>query len=375
MRKIIYTILLCSAISFDSYAQTESPQVVAEIKRANLKKTGNWQDVFANFYQIAIENLVGEKKSFEFKSTLFALRSSINPSLLVDTEYIKKKNVFDRNLQINAALQLDSTYKFKGANIGFTWAIINKRDSAILSFVGKEKALLNGTNKQYFDAVTHALVQYGDNPKHDEVVEALAVMEQNGVIDPTKLPEDFLKICPKDKLLLFNAVANTIRQKIEETKKKPFLSLRVNAAFKNGNGIFNGGEAELVYLQGLTKSNRPLELDLRLKATLADTAVGGLTKRTVYNFTGGFNYAIISSRIEHSPIVEFKPHVEYNYITRGLTPGEVAKVFTANATLRVRIFKNVWLPFTLKYDVENNNMLGFLNVAINWDAFKVNKKG
>jgi hypothetical protein len=371
--KKLFLLGIANSIIIFSAAQTTTQSIVQEIKAENLKKTGNWQDVFANFYQLAFKNIVGPKKSFEFKSTLFALRSSVNPSLLVDTEYVKKSNAFDRNLQFNFGINLDSVYKFKAASVGFTWAIINKRDSAILSFVGKEileRDAVNKNQRRHADSLSEVQAKFGEDPKFIKDFEAVEKMKGDGFIDTTKLSKEFLKICSGSNLVLFNDAVTFIREKIKKTKTKPFLSLSVNADFKNGNGIFNGGEAELIYLQGMTKQERPLELDVRLKALITDTTINNDKYRSTLNFTGGFNYTIITSRVEHSPIVEFKPHVEYNYIARGLLPNEKNKLFTANATLRVRVLKNVWLPFTLKYDLENNNLLGFLNIAFNWDAFK-----
>jgi hypothetical protein len=372
MKKISFLGLACIISAF-CVAQIKTAPIIKEIKTENLKKTGNWQDVFANFYQLAFKNIVGPKKSFEFKSTLFALRSSVNPNLLVDTEYVKKRNVFDRNLQFNFGVNLDTIYKFKTASVGFTWAIINKRDSAILSFVGKEileRDAINKNQKRHADSLSEVQAKFGEDPRFIKDFETLEKMKDDGFIDTTKLSKEFLKICSATNLVLFNDAVSFIKEKIKKTKMKPFLSLSVYADFKNGNGIFNGGEAELIYLQGMTKQERPLELDVRLKTVIADTTINNDKYRSTLNFTGGFNYAIITSRIEHSPIIEFKPHIEYNYVARGLLPNEKNKLFTANATLRVRVLKNVWLPFTLKYDLENNNLLGFLNIAFNWDAFK-----
>ncbi len=89
------------------------------------------------------------------------------------------------------------------------------------------------------------------------------------------------------------------------------------------------------------------------------------------NTTGGCNWAIITaSGNVNKSLVEFKPHFEYNYIHHGLYPGEKKEQFTANAELRVRVMDNLWIPLTLKYDLKDNNFLGFLKVALNLNAFK-----
>ena len=198
-------------------------------------------------------------------------------------------------------------------------------------------------------------------------------MQKNGTMDINKLPKDFqILVNPKiDEQ--YNDIVEKIKQKIAQAKMKPFLSFSINAAFKNGTSKFNGASAEIIYLQGLTKKNKPLELDFRLKTMVFDTIIGGNKKRNVINFTGGFNYAIVTNGIDNNPIIEFKPHIEFNKITSGLAPSETDHFFSANATLNIRVMKNVWLPFTLKYDLEKSNFLGILNISFNIDAFKKSK--
>ena len=49
---------------------------------------------------------------------------------------------------------------------------------------------------------------------------------------------------------------------------------------------------------------------------------------------------------------------------------EKKDVFTANADIRIRIIENLWIPLTVKYDLNKKNFLGFLNVALNFNALK-----
>jgi hypothetical protein len=45
-------------------------------------------------------------------------------------------------------------------------------------------------------------------------------------------------------------------------------------------------------------------------------------------------------------------------------------MFTANAEIRIRVLRGLWIPFTVKYDLKKSNFLGFLNVALNMSALK-----
>ena len=371
--KQIITALFIGVFSFISTYIKGQDNLLAKkvITEANKQKTGNWQDVFTNFFQVAVKDLTGDTKSFDFKSTLFALRTRLDPSLNVDTNYVKY--AFDRNFQFNTSLKLDSQYKFKAFSLGFSLCIINKRDSTILSFIGKEEDLLF---KYYANDISDALNAYrqtAPKEKYNEAQIAVQTMLAKGKIILNNLPEEFRTLCSKKIEENFNSVSSALMEAIKDARTKPLLTLTTNAGFKKGKGLFNGGETELAYLQGLTKNKRPVELDFRLNFKAIDTVVNNKRYRTEIGFVGGFNWGIITSTKNYNPILEIKPHIEYKRITRGLLQNEKENTFTANATARIRVLKGLWIPLTLKYDLKNKHFLGFLNVSFNWDAFKKDK--
>src|SRR5690349_2771160 len=104
------------------------------IRQGNAQKTANWQDVLANFFQAAGGNIAGSEKSLDFKSTIFALKAKLDPSMRNDSNYVRQG--FARNFQFNVGLKLDSQFRFKGFGFGFNWALINKRDETLMSLAG-----------------------------------------------------------------------------------------------------------------------------------------------------------------------------------------------------------------------------------------------
>jgi hypothetical protein len=369
MRNILRTskLLIAFCLLF-SNVKSQNKIVEQVIKAGNAQKTGNWQDVFTNFFQVAVKDLTGNDRSFEFKSTLFALRLKLDPSLSVDTNYVK--HAFDRNFQFNTSLKLDTQYKFRSFSAGFTWAIVNKRDSTILSFIGKEEDLLFDRFSQF---LTDALIKYKmtvSKEKYDTVQTAISAMMGKGKIELDNLPDDFKLIANKKIEDNFNAVVKAISDELASIRMKPLLTLSVNTAFKKGNGLFNGGDAEIVYLQGVTKNKKPIELDMRLNYKTTDTLINNVRYRNEIGFKGGINIGVASSRGNDAPLIEIKPHIEYKRILKGLISNEKETMLSANATARVRLARNLWIPLTLKYDLDKNNFLGFLNVTFNWDAFK-----
>ena len=95
-------------------------------------------------------------------------------------------------------------------------------------------------------------------------------------------------------------------------------------------------------------------------------------RRSVFKASAGINFSLFQGNA-HKSIIEFKPYLEYQSILSTTINNEKKDLFTANADLRIRITDNLWIPFTLKYDVKKGNFLGFLNVALNMNAFKMPK--
>ena len=63
----------------------------SNLEQSEKIKSGNYKDIFYTFLQVASENLSTESKSLEFNSTIFAVKSELNPELLLDRNFVKEK--------------------------------------------------------------------------------------------------------------------------------------------------------------------------------------------------------------------------------------------------------------------------------------------
>ena len=386
MKKFLYTLLIIG-LSVPSYGQVDSTTTVENrIRTANDLKSGNLQDVFTNFFQIAAEDLTGKGRSFDFKSTLFALRVKTDPTLTVDTNYVKHN--FDRNLQFNISVKLDQKFKFNGFSGGFTWAIINDRDSTILSFADpKYNTLIRNwdTLKEHVAAERAAYGQsvhsnenlnVGSNEASrifDTVKMAIKAVLSSGNIDTIKsysknVQDSLDKHVPSIKRY-YTAYINEYNKALAECRLKPLFTVSLNGGV-DSNGRVSNGNFEAVYLQGTSKNGKGPEIDVRLRANIVDTFISTQVYRSTIGFTGGFNLPLIRNKKTTASILEFKPYFEYYRILHGIVPGEKGDMFLANATLRLRITEQLWIPLTIKYDIQNANVFGVFNVALNLDAFK-----
>lgn len=352
------------------------------VKTINDLKTGNLKDVLTSFFQLGFNDLTGKDRAFEFKANLFGLKAKVDSTLFIDTNYVRQN--FSRNFQFDFALKLDSQYRFNGLKAGFTWAIINKRDTSLLNLIRSPADVLFAKSMTSLSAILENFrnsLRTGNFFKspNDSLlylkVKAVKddLLDNNKPFDPKAFPKQFIDFADLDIVAKkFNDFDELYNEELSKMRQRPLLTLSVNSVFMDQSGLFNNGAMELVYLQGLTKKGKNLELDIRGKLGVFDTTA---STRVEFNSSGGFNWAIINAfNNKNKSLVEFKPYFEYNSILKGRMPGEEKEKFTANAELRIRVLDDLWIPLTLKYDLKDHNFLGFLKVALNMNAFKKPEK-
>ena len=360
---------------------TKYSQSKALIKTANNLKSGNWQDVLSNFFQVATNDITGNNHTLAFKTNLFALKAKADASLLIDKNYVKQK--FARNFQFNFNLKLDSNYRFNGFKGGFTWAIVNKRDSSVVQFIvpytKQFNRLLSIELSNLQDSLTfssgNAIGQFlnkDDSLYYLKVKDSVDDLLAKDIISESLLPHVFKQ---RDVLIsLFNQADSAFKDSLAKVAKQPLVTFSANGNFNKQDSKLNGGDAAFVWLQGFTSqayktgNGSSCESDFRVTGILIDTTINNLNiRRSFTDATWGLN--IMSIR-NYKSVVELKPYLEYKHIFKGTIAGEKKDDFYADADLRIRITENLWLPLTVKYDIKKGNVLGFLNVAFNMNAFK-----
>jgi hypothetical protein len=367
------------------------------IRTANDLKSGNWQDVLTSFFQLSLQDIASPNHSFGFKANLFAIKAKTDSTVLIDTNYVRHK--FSRNFQFDFSLKFDSVYHFNGFKGGFTWAIVNKRDSSVVHFANDYSKNFYGalidTLQKFSAAHTHILkdsatgkpildeqghAQAAFNSKEDSILwsktmQTVKAMLDNGFFSTKLLPKEFTNLPLLDSL--FRKADSAFQDNLSKLAKQPLMTLSANANFDKINSKLNGGEATYVWLQGFSSTaygkgeGVSCESDLRFIGSTIDTTLNNSTfRRTIIHGVWGLNVIVIH---KSKSILEFKPNFEYSHVYHGLINGENKNGFFANADLRIRVTENLWIPFQLKYDVKRGNFLGFLNVSFNMNAFKSSK--
>ena len=372
-----HTIIIVCLLTYISNAQVK----LAEINENS--KSGNYKDILTSFYQLAVKDFSGEEKSIGFNSTLFALKSKADPNLLKDVNYIEA--TFSRNFQFNFKVDLNKDFKYTGFTGGISYAPINNRDRTLANFRGtpleakfndlsgflgtaqaaignqitldatisdKKKAL-----ELLQDAVDEILDYKSDLPssKNPYVNKIL------GAINPQIVAKGYVEAITNSSELMTHL--NELSEAYyKELQSKGLLTITTDGTC-NESGKFNKASFGITYLKGNKEASN--EIDLRAKLVYADTLVIDHLPRTALNTKVGWNFKFGNDYKKQS-YLEIKAVAEYNKIFNNLLPDEEKEIFTANAEIRLRIMEDFWIPFVVKYDIENSNFLGFLNVTYNF---------
>ncbi|KQS35758.1 hypothetical protein [Pedobacter sp. Leaf194] len=341
------------------------------IKSAENLKSGNYKDVFYSFFQLAAKDLTGQNKAFGFNSTLFAIKLKLDSSL--NHDYNLRKQNFARNFQFNVKLNLDTALKFKGFTSGFTYAIVNQRDHQLANFTGSYLGkvlypLLDTIQKQ---SAAYTTMIVNQNLPREKRSALLSQMQQG--IDSllanytlSYLPDAFFKGLKYPSALIaslkkIDLISDSLYKELD---KKWLWTVSGNASTAK-TGRFNRAGIETILLKG----KKP-ELDIRAGVYYADTLVQRRISRFVSSISAGFNFPLLI--VKKASTIEFKPYLEYSRILSNALPNEDKYRILANADLRFRITEGLWLPLTIKYDLQYNNLLGFLNVSINLKGINSN---
>jgi len=389
MKKIILYLLLFS-FSSNLSSQTKK-QALKTLNQIENSKSGNLIDVFAGFYQFAFKSIDVNEKSLDLNSTLFSLVKNYDEDILNTKN--RSSIVFLRNFQINAKLNLDDKLNFNGYSVGFTYALLNKRDKGFIDLDENLKEQINELDLLMVNATTKIITAEMDsyrtknnkemsssemNKLSDDISEVSTSIRNGENVENPKLQQYYDDVKKElNKEIINNNYFQNLKNKnnnnlvnidsvnthlqdlkddyIKDLEKKPFLSISPSA-ITDKDGKLNQASAEMVFLVG----NRFGEFDVRAKYNYLDT-ISPSMPRSIFNGKIGYNFKVLTKGVKS--FFEIKAYGEYNKIFKNVLTNEKEETILANADFRIRLTDDVWIPITVKYDTETSNFLGFLNVT------------
>jgi hypothetical protein len=395
-RKALTIIFISYCVS--SFGQNSS-QPVPNVLTADSLASGTYKDVLTSFFQLALNDLSGKQKAVDFTSNPFALMVKTNPNLLIDSNYVKYKHL--RDLNFSFGVNLDSTYNLNGFNFGIKYALVNKRNIDMPSFLMQNMA----RNKQFADlnnSVNAWISLHSTNGASDRDF-ALSLFNQFhrweddstftfhtfdertrdtiiAIITRNNLDGIQRSIASNPNFSFKKATDSTYNDINGKWQNKPLWTIGVNSALQSSNSNnfknigFNNLNITSEFLAGLNSPKNRIKLDLDILASDAitnDTTQPNKTlNRNLFEFQPGIDFVLKTkgSGGAGKPYLELKVSGSYYHTFSTLLPGQKADSNTINGELRIRLYQDLWVPITIKYDPSTGNVFGFLSVKANFTS-------
>ena len=373
-------------MTYTGNAQNNSAGI-RPILTADSLASGNSKDVLTSFFQLAFNNLTSKSKELNFSSNPFAIMLKSDPTLAVDTSYYKYRVL--RKTNFNFGLKLDTSYRFNGFSSGIKYALIDQRDSSTSKLLfEKLRSDRLGIEIDSLQIQLAALAPDRTHPaERAAFVASLGVFFANRdtafnemdtgfqrivrqVIDTSNFYPVLARLIKANpafnirtaQLNRYNSLRNTIKDNLLWTVSVSDTTYKDQFFFSNV--VF---KTQLV--KGFGSSMKPgsnWEYDMAAYVNLLDDTLhkGRDLKRALLTVEPGFNLVLRTKNTDQS-FLEFKFSGSYIRQLGSLYAGERRDSLTVNATMRIRIINDIWIPLEIKYDPRSGNIFGFLNVRMN----------
>jgi hypothetical protein len=391
--KYIKLFLLLTILVLRTAAQAQPVKAgVKTILTADSLSSGNWKDVLTSFFQVSFDKLTGPRKELNFQSNPFAILLKSHPEAAIDTNYVKYKVL--RKLNFGFGLNLDSSYRFNGFSSGLRYALINKRDTAT------SRALFDAlrSDKLYkqmdllFDAASDLIAEQfaTDIPRRDKLIDQLDSLMNNraqafnkldtalqrivkNIARSERLDEitNLLRAAPSTSLA--KEAAGNFNNFKKDIQNALLWTISLTDTTYKDQFFFSNILLKTDLLKGIGKykpgSNWELNMQAGINFVDDSTRKGRDLKRSLLRFQPGFNW-VFRNKANDQSFFELKFSGSYIHNFGNLYRNERRDSVTVDATLRVRIIGDIWIPLEIKYDPRSGNVLGFLNVRANFTGLK-----
>ena len=385
--RLVLMVLFC-LVAPTVFAQTESA-LATEI---DAKKTGSSKDILASLFRASVNSLLGDDRTYTLNSSFLGIYQLLNRDgkLNYAVERGLKQNSFNLSLAGNEEHDIA---KIMG---GFTIAVINRkdikadsaknefaklnRDAMIYAELLKEiKLFLLNNNSELscsalamqavMDTWNDASRKHDFSTIHPEIRKTLlsknfvnSLLLKNNGINSSELQQALTDVLAGKDILHqeYQRIAKIYAQKLlwtfapsvtyDRVNKQGEYTLASNATF----GIFKN------------TAKKPWEFEIKAQFKVANDST---LAQSDYNdkplsVSIGLNKVLVQNK-ERESRLEFKLFTQYNRQFGKITALQREDIFTLNSTLRLYLYKSIWLPVTLKYDVDKGKILGLFTLTAN----------
>lgn len=375
---LLYPVPLILILQVSGVAQTgvrTKTDSVNEIRSAAHRASGNSKDVLASFFQLAFNDLTTNRE-FNLNSNLFAIKLKTNPSLSIDTNFVRQ--TFARNSNIMISVKLDTNFNFTGAKAGYKYAIVNNRDYAVSKLYNARVLQEAGGHLKALRQInTEISARFPDSTAIPLVLEINSFFNDTtvtfGTLSPTAqqlVKSYFLSDNMKfDNSWNARRDLNQIVNRIMDEYHKKLLWTVAASFVTNSSARFTDVNMSTEATAGMLEINPRNFIEFTIKADLTfsgDSLTGQQNlKRQVLTSQFGFNW--VNRGADKKPFMEFEAAGGFDYIPNVMYPGEQRTKLMFTGTFRIRISNQFWIPVDIKYDPGAGKVFGFLSVRSNFD--------
>lgn len=344
--------------------------------------SGNYKDVFRSFFQLAFNQLTSEEKEFAFATNPYAIMVKLDENKLKTEEYLKY--TWLRRFNISFAGKLNEANRFNGFSSGIKYAIINQRDETV-SRLFLQQALNASAERTSLNQALSAYIQSfsGDgasqaNTEVNSIMNGDAKFKDLSPALQSKLKElagsgnfnNLKKLIDKSNDFNLKQVAIDDYKAIKTNFQKRWLvTLGVSDTTYTDKFRFSTVVLSAEILKGISNPGKKVDVELSINGGynfVNDTLNAGRDlDRRALQVESGFNFIFNDGAVSWA---ELKVSGEYNRVFKGLYTDERKDLLTINGTLRLRLFRDLWLPIEIKYDPKKGRLFGLLDVRFNFTA-------
>ncbi len=390
--KKCYLIVLFILVANCVTAQLKTTKV--PLFTADSIQSGNTKDIATNFFQLALNNLIGSNREFNFSASPFAIMLKRNPDLNLDTKYKKNKPL--RKMNISFGIKMDSSFNFNGFSSALKYSIIDETDATTSKIIAERlqtsplnierKTLLKELSKRAKTLFPNANeIDHPDYKRKDSFIQKTNQIIQDKPFN--ELDQEFQNILTQvvEENKLYQ-IANIFENKGDSSFKD--IDIQKFEYLKNSiknNLLWTIGLSDTTYNDKFQFSNivifselskglfspeqgdNNLEINAKIAYNFSNDTIekNRNLNREILTLEAGLNWVIRDKKTDKS-FFEVKLSTSYYHNFTNLYINESRDIFTLNITPRLRIYEDIWIPVELKYNPANSNLFGFLNVKANF---------
>jgi hypothetical protein len=369
--------LLIIALFTICFAKTYAQQTVENTTLDDVKggKTANKSEVLSNIFTAVTTSFGKSEDAITLKATPYGIISIFNKDWKKDANYVKYR--FLRNIQLNTGLtpKDNNITKFQDGSLGLTISLVNKSDKTLADYNSLKNIYLDFVDKRTLAIKNIAQRFVADSP--EQIKKQIAInasitkffsSEDIADLDPD-FASELKRVSGQQDLKTYMLSSKTeVKKLIRRVTNGSLVTLTPSVKYNFDKRLTDMLSYKLVWQFGLRNDikKKPWQVEFTaLYKTERDTLnLASNLNHTSAAGSGGINFVLAQDSKEKSTL-ELKPSFKYTRVFKARYPKEEANTYEANVTLRLRLSEDTWLPLTLKYDIKNPQLFGFLTIFWN----------